>query len=188
MCPASQSRTPAGLGPHVGESSAASSRPPSKAAGRTNACSTAAVRPGSATQPHPGVVLHVVETREGLAFFGSVRKRGSVVTDDPDAGLSPLTGSVLMSMGIGLIWGRDLGPSNLVQQRSWSSPRRGGHPRSRGERGQVGAQQRIYQSPTSRGVRAHAGNLLHHASPDQHLNRPLGAAWGRAGVRGVAAG
>ena len=33
-----------------------------------------------ATRPHPAVGLHVVETSDGLAFLGTVRKRGSVVT------------------------------------------------------------------------------------------------------------
>lgn len=32
------------------------------------------------TRPHPAVGLHVVETWDGLAFLGSIRKRGSVVT------------------------------------------------------------------------------------------------------------
>ena len=32
------------------------------------------------TRPHPTVGLHVVETWDGLAFLGSIRKRGSVVT------------------------------------------------------------------------------------------------------------
>ncbi len=59
---------------------------------------------------------------------------------------------------------------------------------SRDERGQVGAEQRVHQPPTPGGVRNHPGDLLHDASPHEHLDRTLGAAWGGAGVRGGAAG